>query len=160
MSTQLRRTAALVALTVAPLVALGTTSAFAASAHFIRTPTDSATTTTNSVTLSASFKAAGLGNAPTATFSLFATATGTFGCFTKSGNHPQASNKEGPVQITGTTTVDVRNGSTSGTVTATLGTSLTCPGGQHSQVISYSFTNVTLNGPQGLTASLNDVTSS
>jgi hypothetical protein len=155
----LRRGVAIATLTVTAFAGLASTTAWAGSAHFIGTPTDSAAVSAGgtSVTLSATFKAAGLGNVSSADFSLQATATGTFGCFTKNGNHPQASNKEGPVVITGTTTVPVRNGSTKGTVSATLGTDLSCPGGQHVAAISWTFTNVTLSGPDGLQAGLADV---
>lgn len=139
------------------VLAIFAQQALADSPHFIGTPTESVSATSNSVTLSASFKAAGLGNTTTATFSLSADATGTFGCFTKSGNHPQATNKEGPVTLTGSTTVPVRNGSTSGTVSVTLGTSLTCPKGQILRVIDAAFTNVTLSGPGGLSTTLADV---
>jgi hypothetical protein len=144
--------------TFSAVTGLFAAQALADSPHFVGTPTESVSSTGSSITLSVSFKAAGLGNISQATFFLTATAEGTFGCFTKSGNHPQATNKEGPATLTGSTTVDVRNGQTTGTVSVTLSTSLTCPPGQHLAVISASFTDITLTGPEGLHTTLPDVT--
>ena len=121
--------------------------ALADNPHFVGTPT--ATKGTNSVT--ASFKAAGLGTISTANFTLSATGNALYGCFTKSGNHPQATNKEGPTTVTSTGDFPVRGGQTTGTLTISLPAStLTCPPGQNLRLISGSLENVTLTG-EGLT---------
>jgi hypothetical protein len=118
--------------------------ALAASAHFLY----ASGSVDNSGSLSVSFKEAGLGNgATTAGITLSADASALYQCFNNGGKHPQAGNKEtvtAPVSNTGT--FDVRNGSTSGTITvAAPGPgSFSCPGGQTLHLISATYANVTL----------------
>jgi hypothetical protein len=52
-------------------------------------------------------------------------------CYTKSGNKPQAANKQESISVDQTGTFPVRNGRTNATFTATPLSTLTCPGGQH-----------------------------
>ena len=51
---------------------------------------------------------AGLGNVETATFSLEGTATVSSRCYTKSGNKPQAANKQETISVNQTETFAVR----------------------------------------------------
>jgi hypothetical protein len=122
-------------------------AAVAASPHFIGDP--QATVTGNSLIVS--FKAAGLGNSSTADFSL----TGKVGvdsrCYTKSGNKPQAANKQETINVnTGPVSFDVRNGQTTGSFPAiTPLSTLTCPKGQVVVIESITY-DLTLSGPGGL----------
>jgi hypothetical protein len=95
------------------LVAVLAPQALANSPHFIGTPT----ATQSGGTLTVKFKAAGLGNVETATFTLTGDATVSSRCYTKSGNKPQAANKrETFTGISNTGTFPVRNGQTTGTL--------------------------------------------
>jgi len=136
-------------------IAGGVTSvALGASPHFVTGPTVSKGT--NAVTVTA--KVAGLGNVPTADFTLSGTATANYGCFNKGGNHPSATNKEGPSTISVPGTFPVRNGSTTVRLTLELPAStLSCPPGQHTELMSGSITGLTFSG-MGLTADLGDIT--
>ena len=80
--------------------------AVAANPHFVGTP--SITQSGNSLVVS--FKAAGLGNAPTASFSLNGTVDVQSRCYTKSGNRPQAANKQETINVDTEKTFPVRNG--------------------------------------------------
>jgi hypothetical protein len=140
-----------VAIATVVAMALAAAVALAASPHFNKT---SATQSGSSVTVS--FKASGLGNVSEANFSLSATATAVYGCFTKSGHHPSDTKKEGPSTATVSGTFPVRNGTTSGSLTLTPPAStLSCPNGQHVELMSGSYENVTLSG-EGISASFGD----
>lgn len=129
------------------VVALAATPVFAANPHWIGTPTK----TESGNTLTVSFKAAGLGNAPTADFTLAATATTFSRCYTKSNNKPQAANKRETSNLSTTQTFPVRNGQTTGKITLTAPPStLQCPPGQKVVTESVSFSNVSISG-MGLT---------
>jgi hypothetical protein len=133
------------AIAVAVLVAavLSATPVLAASPHFIGTPT----ATTSGNTLTVKFKAAGLGNAPTADFTLTGTATVSSRCYTKSNNKPQAANKQETASLSATGSFPVRNGQTTGTLTLTApAPTLECPKGQRVVTESVTFSNVTLSG--------------
>jgi hypothetical protein len=131
------------AILAAAVMAATSGVALADSPHFVGTPT--ATKGTNSVT--ASFKAAGLGTVSTANFTLSATGNALYGCFTKSGNHPQATNKEGPTTVSSTGDFPVRGGQTTGSLTISLPSStLVCPPGQNLRLISGSLDTVPLTG--------------
>ena len=128
-------------------VALAATPVLAANPHWIGTPTK----TVSGNTLTVSFKAAGLGNVPTADFTLSATATTFSRCYTKSNNKPQAANKRETSSLSTTQTFPVRNGQTTGKLTLTAPPStLECPPGQKVVVESVSFSNVSISG-MGLT---------
>jgi hypothetical protein len=73
---------------------------------------------------------AGLGNVPSAEFSLVGTADVSSRCYTKSGNKPQAANKQETISVDQTETFPVRNGRTNATFTVTPLSTLDCPGGQ------------------------------
>jgi hypothetical protein len=105
--------------------------------------------------LAVSFKLSGLGNTITsADISLNAAGTAEYSCINRGGNHPSASNKEnvnGPV--TGGGTFPVRNGSVTGTITASpVGPgSFSCPGGQtlYLTAVSYSGMQVSSDAAGG-----------
>ena len=144
---------AVVAVATAVAMAFAAAVALAASPHFNKGTSASLSGSTLTVT----FKASGLGNISEADFSLSATATATYGCFTKSGHHPSATNKEGPSTATASGTFPVRNGSVSGSLSLSPPAStLSCPSGQHVELISGSYQDVTLSGPQGLSRSFGD----
>jgi hypothetical protein len=137
------------------VVGVTATAALADSPHFIKTPQASLNTTTGELTVS--FKAAGLGNVPSADFTLSADATAVYGCFNNGSNHPQATNKEGPTAVSTSGTFPVRNGQTTGSLTLEPlpNSSLSCPGNQEVRLISVSYENVTLSG-QGLSYTFPD----
>jgi hypothetical protein len=114
--------------TAAVLVTLlmGSTAALAASPHIVGNP--STTVSGNSLILSASV--AGLGNVPSATFSLVGTVDVSSRCYAKSGNKPQAANKQETISVNQTVTFPVRNGRTNATFTVTPLSTLSCPPGQ------------------------------
>jgi hypothetical protein len=114
---------------------MGSTVAWAASPHIVGTPTT--TVSGNSLILSASV--AGLGNVPSATFGLDGTVDVSSRCYTKSGNKPQAANKQESISVSQTETFDVRNGRTNATFTVTPLSTLTCPGGQHVVIESVTY---------------------
>jgi hypothetical protein len=105
---------------------LGSTAALAANPHIVGSP--SATVSGNTLTLSASV--AGLGNVETATFDLVGTVDVSSRCYTKSGNKPQAANKQETIKVDSTATFDVRNGRTNATFEITPLSTLDCPPGQ------------------------------
>jgi hypothetical protein len=108
------------------MLALGATAALADSPHIVGNP--STTVSGNSLILSASV--AGLGNVPSATFGLDGTVDVSSRCYTKSGNKPQAANKQETIQVSQTETFPVRNGRTNATFTVTPLSTLQCPKGQ------------------------------
>jgi len=105
---------------------MGSTAALAASPHIVGSP--STTVSGNSLILSASV--AGLGNVPSVTFSLKGTVDVSSRCYTKSGNKPQAANKQETIAVKQTETFAVRNGRTNATFTITPLSTLSCPPGQ------------------------------
>jgi hypothetical protein len=120
--------------TVATLM-LGATAAMAASPHIVGSP--STTVSGNSLILSASV--AGLGSVETVTFDLDGTVDVSSRCYTKSGNKPQAANKQEQISVDQTATFDVRNGRTNATFTVTPLSTLTCPPGQKVVIESVTF---------------------
>ena len=125
----------IVVATVLATMALGATGAWAENAHIVGSP--SATVSGNTLTLSASV--AGLGNVPSATFSLQGPVTVSSRCYTKSGNKPQAANKQETVNVSQTQTFAVRNGRTNATFTVTPLSTLDCPGGQRVVIESVTY---------------------
>src|SRR5262245_42923029 len=126
---------ALAALAFAP-------AAFADSPHYIKGPT--ATVQGNSLTVS--WKAAGLGNTVTSVdFNLSGTANVTSQCFTKSGNPVQGVPKSETVDVNVSGTFPVRNGQTTGSLTVSPLSTLTCTGNQEVRILSVSF-DLTLTG--------------
>jgi hypothetical protein len=105
---------------------MGSTAAVAANPHVVGNP--STTVSGNSLILSASV--AGLGNVPSAEFSLVGTVDVSSRCYTRSGNKPQAANKQEAISVSQTETFAVRNGRTNATFTVTPLSTLQCPPGQ------------------------------
>jgi len=137
----------LLALTVAAGIAVP--AALADSPHFVGTPT--ASVSGNSLIVS--FKAAGLGTGNYAAFSLTGTVDVSSRCYTKSGNKPQAANKQESISVNQNGNFPVSHGQTTGSFTVTPLSTLSCPGGQTVVIESISY-NLTLSGPGGITATL------
>jgi len=117
-------------------------AAVAASPHYVVGP--NVTTTTNSLTVS--WKAAGLGNTTTAAdFSLTGTINTSSQCFTRSGNPVQGVPKQETINVNATGTFDVRNGQTTGSLTVSPLSTLTCTGNQQVRSTINSY-NLFLNG--------------
>ena len=108
---------------------LGTTAgpALAASPHVVKGPDVSVSGNTLTVTASI----AGLGNVPFADFSLTGTVTVSSRCYTRSGNTPQAANKQETINVDEFGTFPVRNGRTNVEFRVSPLSTLKCPGGQH-----------------------------
>jgi hypothetical protein len=125
------------------LVALITGSVSAASPHFIGTPSLSV----NGSTITVTFKAAGLGNIEEASFTLSGDVTVSSRCYTKSGNKPQAANKQETFDVDAGGTFPVSNGQTTGSISFTAPAStLECPKGQRVVIEGVSFDNLVLSG--------------
>ena len=123
-------------LVVIAAAAIAVPAAFAASAHWVTGPT--VTTTTTSLTVSG--KAAGLGNTTQAAdFALTGTVSVSSRCYTKSGNKPQAANKQENISVNQSGSFDIKNGTVSPTFTVTPLSTLNCPGGQHVVIESLSY---------------------
>jgi hypothetical protein len=125
----------IVVATVFATMVLGVTAAWAANPHIVGSP--SATVSGNSLTLSASV--AGLGDVDQVTFSLQGTAEVSSRCYTRSGNKPQAANKQETINVDTSDTFDVRNGRTNATFTITPLSTLDCPPGQRVVIESVSY---------------------
>ena len=130
----MKRSFVLVTAAIATML-MGSATALAGNAHIIGSP--SVTVSGNSLTLSASV--AGLGNVASATFSLEGTASVSARCYTKSGNTPQATNKQETVNVDQTETFAVRNGRTNATFTVSPLSTLRCPGGQRVVIESITY---------------------
>jgi hypothetical protein len=136
----------LASLTVAALLAISAiTLAAAISPHFVGTP--SINESGNSLVVT--FKAAGLGNVPTANFTLTGTVNVFSRCYNKGGNKPQADNKQETIAVNDSEPFPVSNGQTTGSFTITPLSTLTCPGNQVVKIESVSY-DLTLSG-MGLT---------
>jgi hypothetical protein len=107
--------------------AVFTSAAVAAGAHWVTGPT--LTVSNNSITITG--KAAGLGNTVGfADFSLTGTVNVSSRCYTRSGNKPQAANKQETINVDQNGSFPVKNGTTTVTFTITPLSTLTCPPGQ------------------------------
>ena len=121
------------------VLVFGVSVAFAASAHFL-----SCSASQQGNNLVGSFKIAGLGNETTCV-TVSATATVTYGCFNKGGNHPEAANKEtSSSPVTQSACFTPHNGSISGSVTVTPPGpgNFSCPSGQELRLISVTYSDV------------------
>jgi hypothetical protein len=147
-----RSLVALVALVGALILSSG--PALADSPHFI----SASAALASSGALVCTFKEAGLGNTlATEHITCSADATATYACINGGGNHPKAANKEtvsGPLVAGGD--FPVRNGQTTGSLSlGPLGPgAFACPAGQTLVLSSVSYTNITLTGQAGDTASV------
>ena len=126
----------------ATILALSAGTALAGNAHFIGTP--QATVSGNTLTVTASI--AGLGNAEGAEFTLSGPVTVNSRCYTKSGNKPQAANKQETINVSQTETFPVRNGRTNVFFQVTPLSTLQCPKGQRVVIESVDFSGLTLSG--------------
>jgi hypothetical protein len=116
--------------------------ALAASPHVVKGPDVSVSGNTLTVTASI----AGLGNVPFADFSLDGTVTVSSRCYTRSGNTPQAANKQETINVSETGTFPVRNGRTNVDFEITPLSTLKCPGGQHVVIEAITY-DLHLTGP-------------
>lgn len=98
----------------------------AANPHLVKGPDVSISGDTLSVTASI----AGLGNVPSANFTLTGTVDVFSRCYNKGGNKPQAENKQETIQVNETQEFPVRNGRTNVSFDITPLSTLTCPGNQ------------------------------
>ena len=114
------------------------------SPHYIKGPT--ATVEGNSLVVS--WKAAGLGNTVTfVDFALTGTVTANSQCFTKSGNPVNGVPKSETINVNATGSFPVRNGQTTGSLTVSPISTLTCTGNQHVVILSVYF-DLTLTGDE------------
>jgi hypothetical protein len=118
--------------------------AIAASPHVVKGPT--VAQDGNSLVITASI--AGLGNVPTADFSLTGEVDVFSQCYNKGGNNPAADNKEETITVNQTKTFPVRNGRTNVSFTITPLSTLDCPGNQEVRIESVTY-DLVLSG-QGL----------
>jgi hypothetical protein len=109
--------------------------AVAANAHIVKGPNVSVSG--NSLTITAGI--AGLGNVPSADFTLSGTVDVFSRCYNRGGNKPQADNKQETINVNSTGTFPVRNGRTNVSFTVTPLSTLTCPGNQVVVIESVSF---------------------
>lgn len=134
----------LISLLTGLVVATGaaTSPALADSPHYITGPT--ATVSGNSLTVS--WKAAGLGNTVTSVdFNLSGTINTTSQCYTKSGNPVNGVPKSETIQVDTSGTFPVRNGQTTGSLTVSPISTLSCTGNQEVRILSASY-DLTLTG--------------
>jgi hypothetical protein len=131
---KIKRTVIVATAALATLM-LGATAAMASSPHIVGSP--STTVSGNSLILSASV--AGLGSVEAVTLGLDGTVDVSSRCYTKSGNKPQAANKQESITVDQTATFAVRNGRTNATFTVTPLSTLSCPGGQHVVIESVTY---------------------
>jgi hypothetical protein len=117
------------------IVALGATSVLAASPHIVGSPT--ATVSGNTLTVTASV--AGLGSVTSVDLTLSGTIDVNSRCYTRSGNKPQAANKQETITVDSTGTFPVRNGRTNATFTVSPVSTLSCPPGQRVVIESFSY---------------------
>lgn len=108
---------------------------------------------TSTGALNTSFKEVGLGTGTTSVgITLTADATATYQCYNKAGNKPQGVPKTfGPSGVSGSATFPVRNGQTTGTVSAgPLGPgSFSCPPGQILFLDAVSYSNTVVSDQFG-----------
>jgi hypothetical protein len=146
----MRRIAAIVAALFGLAIAMAA-PASADSPHFL-SATSSISTSTGA--LSVSFKEVGLGNTATTeqvTLSV-TTATAEYQCFNNGGNHPKAGNKETvSTSLTTTGTFPVRNGQTTGSISAGPPSqgAFSCPSGQSLYLQSVTYSGITVSGSAG-----------
>lgn len=122
--------------------------AVAANAHFVKGPT--VTQDGNSLVITASI--AGLGNVPTANFTLSGTVDVFSQCYNRGGKNPAADNKQETIAVDQTEEFPVRNGRTNVLFTITPLSTLNCPGNQVVRIESVTY-DLVLSG-EGLNESI------
>jgi hypothetical protein len=131
-------------------VVMSATAALADSPHFLFANTSINTSTG---ALNVSFKEVGLGTGTTSVgITATADATATYQCYNKAGNKPQGVPKTfGPSGVSGSGNFSVRNGQTTGTVSAgplSNGT-FSCPSGQLLFLDAVSYSNIVVTDQFG-----------
>jgi hypothetical protein len=127
-----------IALVVMAALVITVGSTLAASAHYVRGPDVIYSATTNTITVSG--KAAGLGNGAASAAATLSGSVNIFSrCYTKSGNTPQAANKQETIPVDATRDFDIRNGQVTFSFDITPVSTLTCPGKQYVHVESLSY---------------------
>ena len=127
-----------IALVVLIVLALGASSVLASAgtgAHYVTGPT----ITVSGNTLTVSGKAAGLGNVATTDIALTGTINVSSRCYTKSGNKPQAANKQETINVDEGGSFPVRAGSVTFSFSVTPLSTLSCPKGQIVVIESISY---------------------
>jgi hypothetical protein len=109
--------------------------AAAASPHVVKGPDVSQDG--NSLVITASI--AGLGNVPSADFTLSGEVNVFSQCYNKGGKNPAADNKEETIAVNQTDTFPVRNGRTNVSFTITPLSTLDCPGNQEVRIESVTY---------------------
>lgn len=122
---------ALVALTLG----LVSGPALAANAHVVKGPAVSQDG--NSLVITASI--AGLGNVPSAEFTLSGDVNVFSQCYNRGGKNPAADNKQETISVNETDTFPVRNGRTNVSFTITPLSTLDCPGNQVVRIESVTY---------------------
>ena len=134
-------------LTMIALAGFMAITVWAQSPHFLGC---SASGVNSDGTLNVSFRIAGLGSNQSLTVTASADANATYGCLNHGQQCPNAANK---VSVSGTVTAQGtftsgKNGSIRGSLTVDPpDTTLTCPGGQTLELVSVSYTNVSVSAP-------------
>ena len=146
----MRRIAAIVAALFGLSIAMAT-PAFADSPNFHYA---NASVSSSTGALNVSFKETGLGNtATTEQVTLHVDlATADYQCFNNGGNHPKAGNKETvSMSLTTTGSFPVRNGQTTGTISAGPPSQgdFACPSGQSLFLQSVTYSGITVTGSAG-----------
>lgn len=140
---------AIIALTVLSL-GLVAGPANAANAHVVKGPT--VTQDGNALVISASI--AGLGNVPSADFTLSGTVDVSSQCYNRGGKNPAADNKEETLAVNDTKEFPVRNGRTNVSFTISPLSTLDCPGGQTVVIESVTY-DLVLSG-QGISVPISN----
>ena len=135
---------------VALVLGLMAGPAIAASPHVVKGPT--VTQDGNALVVTASI--AGLGNVPTADFTLSGEVNVFSQCYNKGGNNPAADNKEETILVNQTDTFPVRNGRTNVSFTIEPLSTLQCPGNQVVRIESVTY-DLVLSG-QGLSVPISN----
>ena len=124
--------------------------AVATSPHVVKGPTVSQDG--NSLIITASI--AGLGNVPSADFTLSGEVDVFSQCYNKGGNNPAADNKEETILVNQSGTFPVRNGRTNVSFTITPISTLDCPGNQEVRIESVTY-DLVLSG-EGLSVPISN----
>jgi len=125
--------------------------AVAANPHVVKGP--DVTTDGNSLVITASI--AGLGNVPTAFFTLTGDVTVFSQCYNRGGKNPAADNKEETMTVDQSGEFLVKNGRTNVSFTVAPLSTLRCPGGQVMRIESVTY-DLVLSG-EGLTIPISNV---
>jgi hypothetical protein len=130
---------------------IGMPAAFADSPHFLNADSSISASTG---ALNVSFKEVGLGNTATTEQVTLPVdlATADYQCWNNGGNHPKAGNKETvSSSLTTTGTFPVRNGQTTGTISAGPPSQgdFACPNGQTLYLMSVTYSGITVTGSAG-----------